>query len=75
MGELKKEKGKYEEICKGLILEGVYALNEGKVGVRAKKGDWEVVKKAVEGAKKEAKEKVGMDVEIVLDEKEGEESM
>ena len=75
MGELKKDKGKYEEVCKGLILEGVYALNEGKVGVRAKKGDWEVVKKAVEGAKKEAKEKVGMDVEIVLDEKEGEESM
>ena len=69
LGELSKDKAKYEGVCKDLILEGVYALNEHKVAVRAKKGDYEVVKKAMEGAKKEAKEKVGVDVEIVLDEK------
>ena len=69
LGELSKNKGKYEGLCKDLILEGVYALSESKVAVRAKKGDYEVVKKAMEGAKKEANEKVGMEVELVLDEK------
>lgn len=69
LGELSKDKGKYEGVCKDLILEGVYALNEPKVAVRAKKADYDVVKKAMEAAKKEAKEKIGADVEIVLDEK------
>ncbi|KAL9630193.1 MAG: hypothetical protein Q9164_006541, partial [Protoblastenia rupestris] len=53
----------------GLILEGLYALNEEKVGVRARKADYEVVKKAMEGAKKEYTEKVGKEVEVFLDEK------
>ena len=69
LGELSRDKGKYEGVCKDLILEGVYALNEPKVAVRAKKGDYDVVKKAMEAAKKEAKENTGADVEIVLDEK------
>ena len=64
-----KDKGKYQEMCKGLILEGLYALNESKVAVRAKKADWDTVKKAIEPAKKEYKEKLHKDVEIVLDEK------
>lgn len=64
-----KDKKKYEEICKNLILEGLYALNEKKVQVRARKQDYDVVGKAIEGAKKEYKEKVEKDVDVELDEK------
>ncbi len=64
-----KDKAKYEGMCKGLILEGLYALNEQEVAVRARKADYDVVRKAIDGAKKEYKEKLGKDIEIELDEK------
>ena len=69
LGEVVKDKGRYEEMCKGLILEGCYALNEEKVGVRARKADYDVVRRAIEGAQKEYKEKMGKEVQIELDEK------
>ena len=65
-----KDKGKYEAVLKGLILEGLYALLEAKVQVRTRKADADVVKKAIEAAKKEYKEKTGKDTEVVGDEKE-----
>ena len=64
-----EDKGNYEGMCKGLILEGLYALNEDKVTVRARKADYEVVKKAINGAKKEYKENLDKDVNVELDEK------
>ena len=64
-----KDKGKYEGMLRGLILEGLYALNEEKVAVRARKQDVDVVKKAIKGAEKEYKENVDRAVEVVLDEK------
>ena len=64
-----KDKGRYEEMCKGLILEGCYALNEEKVGVRARKADYDVVRRAIEKAQKEYKEEMGKEVQIELDEK------
>ena len=69
LGEVVKDKGRYEEMCKGLILEGCYALNEDKVAVRARKADYDVVRRAIEGAQKEYKEKMGKEVQIELDEK------
>ena len=63
------DKTKYEGMCKGLILEGLYALNEQKVVIRARKADYDMVKKAIEGAKKEYREKLGKEVMIDLDEK------
>ena len=63
-----KEAKRYEGVLKGLVLEGLYALGEGKVGVRARKKDYGVVKGAVEGARKEYEESMG-GVEVVLDEK------
>ena len=63
------KKGKYEGMCKGLILEGLYALNEDKVAVRARKADYGVVRKAIEGAKKEYRENLGKEITIELDEK------
>ena len=69
LGDVVGDKGRYEEMCKGLILEGCYALNEEKVGVRARKKDFEVVRRAIEGAQEEYKEKTGQEVKIELDEK------
>lgn len=64
-----KNKGKYQEICKNLILEGLYALNEEKVQVRARKVDYDVVKMSIEDAKEEYEEKVKKGVTVELDEK------
>ena len=64
-----EDKGNYESICKGLILEGLYALNEDKVTVRARKVDYDLVKKAINGAKKDYKENIGKEVNVDLDEK------
>lgn len=71
-----KSKGKgapnYEEVLKGLILEGLYALvGEKKVTLRCRKKDQDVVKKAAEKAREEHKKAMkGRDVEISIDEKE-----
>ena len=69
LGNVANDKAKYQEMCKNLMLEGLYALNEEKVAVRARRGDYEVVRKAVDTAKKEYKEKVNKEVTIELDEK------
>ena len=61
----------YESVLKGLVLEGLYALVENKVSIRCRKKDTEVVKKAIEGAKKEYSENLkGKEVEVTVDEKE-----
>lgn len=62
------DKSKYETILKGLILEGLYALNEKKVGLRARKADYDLVKKAIKAATKEYKENLEMEIEIEIDE-------
>lgn len=62
-------KAKYQEMCKNLILEGAYALDESKVAVRARKSDYDVVKKAIEDAKKEYKDQLKKEIAIELDEK------
>ncbi|PSS22088.1 hypothetical protein M430DRAFT_98547 [Amorphotheca resinae ATCC 22711] len=68
LGEATKDKGKYETILKNLMLEGFYALSEPKLQVRARKADYDLVKKAIEKASKEYKEKTGKPVEATIDE-------
>lgn len=63
-----EDKKKYTELCKNLILEGAYALNESKLEVRAREKDYDVVKEASGQAEKEYKERTKKDIEIVLDE-------
>ena len=58
----------YEEILKGLILEGMYLLCEPKVQIRARKSDKGKVEKAIKEAAKEYKDKMGREVEAVIDE-------
>lgn len=61
---------KYEEVLKGLVLEGLYTLNEDKVSVRARKKDYDNVKKAIEEATAAFKKAVGKDTAVELDEEE-----
>nr|POE66197.1 v-type proton atpase subunit e [Quercus suber] len=69
--ESTKDKKQYESILKGLILEGMYALNEKKITLRCRKKDEDAVKKAAEAASKEYKENMkGKDVEVKIDDKE-----
>ncbi|KAF4978587.1 hypothetical protein FZEAL_5059 [Fusarium zealandicum] len=57
-----KDKAKYQKALKGLLLEGFYALNEPELQVRARKKDFDAVKKAIEEASKEYKKELGKDV-------------
>jgi V-type H+-transporting ATPase subunit E len=63
-----KDKGKYKGVLKGLILEGLYALNEPKVLVRARKADYQVVKEAIKAAEEEYKKNVGKETKVEIDE-------
>ncbi|KAI9368875.1 ATPase, V1/A1 complex, subunit E [Aspergillus egyptiacus] len=65
-----KDAKKYQNVLKDLILEGLYALNEANVDVRARNKDKNAIKKAIEEAEKEFKDTVGKDVTVNLDEEE-----
>ncbi|KAF0329797.1 V-type proton ATPase subunit E [Colletotrichum sp. SAR11_59] len=65
-----KDKSKYQGILKNLVLEGLYALNEPEVQIRARKADYDAVKKAIEDATKEYKKEVGKDAVAKIDESE-----
>ena len=68
LGEGAKDKKKYEVILKNLMLEGFYALNESKLQIRARKVDYEIVKKAIEKAVKEYEEKLKKKIDASIDE-------
>ncbi|KAL6858076.1 V-ATPase V1 sector subunit E [Amphichorda felina] len=63
-----KDKAKYQKTLKGLILEGFYALNEPELKVRARKKDYDTVKKAITEAEQEYKKEVGTDIKGSIDE-------
>jgi V-type H+-transporting ATPase subunit E len=58
----------YDNILKGLILEGMYLLHEPKIQIRARKSDRGKVEKAIKEAAKEYKHNMGREVEAVIDE-------
>jgi V-type H+-transporting ATPase subunit E len=66
--EAAKDKAKYQVVLKSLILEGMYALSEPKLQVRARKADYDIVKKAIDDAAKEYKSKVGSECKVEIDE-------
>jgi V-type H+-transporting ATPase subunit E len=68
LGDISKDKKKYQGVLKNLILEGAYALNEDKLQVKIRKADSDVAKQAIEEAQKEYKSKVNKDVAITIDE-------
>ncbi|GAW15488.1 hypothetical protein ANO14919_049000 [Xylariales sp. No.14919] len=63
-----KDKGKYKTVLKGLLLEGMYALNEDEVTVRARKADSDVLKKAAKEAEEEYQKETGKSSKVKLDE-------
>jgi V-type H+-transporting ATPase subunit E len=63
-----KDEEAYKGMCKDLILQGCYALNEEKAAVRARQADYEVVKEAIEEAREEYKDQTRKDITIELDE-------
>jgi V-type H+-transporting ATPase subunit E len=67
LSDATKDKGKYEDILKNLMLEGFYALNEPKLQVRARTADYDLVKKAIEKASEEYKEKMKKNIEASID--------
>ncbi|KAL1882066.1 hypothetical protein VTK73DRAFT_2475 [Phialemonium thermophilum] len=63
-----KDKGRYQDILRGLILEGFYTLNEPGLTVRARKKDYDAVRKAIEAASKEYTKVVGEQIDAKIDE-------
>jgi V-type H+-transporting ATPase subunit E len=63
-----KDKKKYGETLKNLILEGFYALDEPEVVVRARKADYDLVRTAIDKAAAEFKKALGHEVKGTLDE-------
>lgn len=61
---------KYGDVLKGLVLEGLYILNEEKVAVRGRKKDSDAIKKAIEEAAAEFKNTVKEDTAAELEEDE-----
>ncbi|KAF2965410.1 hypothetical protein GQX73_g8159 [Xylaria multiplex] len=68
LADAAKDKGKYQTVLKGLLLEGMYALNEDEVSVRARKADNDVVKKAAKQAEEEYQKETGKSSKVKLDE-------
>ncbi|KAK3196316.1 V-ATPase V1 sector subunit E [Lecanicillium sp. MT-2017a] len=63
-----KDKAEYQKVLKGLILEGLYAMNEADLQIRCRKKDNDVVKKAIEEASKEYEKQEGKEVKATIDE-------
>lgn len=68
LAEGAKDTTKYGAALKGLVLEGMYAMNEPELVIRARKADYDAVKKAIEEASKEYKEAVGKESNATIDE-------
>lgn len=68
LAEGAKDKNKYQKVLEGLLLEGLYALNEPELQVRSRKKDFDVVKKAIDEASKEFKKQLSKDVTVTLQE-------
>lgn len=68
LADVSKDEEKYTAILKNLILEGLYALGESKILVRARQKDVGLLGKATEQATQEYKEASGADVSITVDE-------
>ncbi|CBX93158.1 V-ATPase V1 sector subunit E [Plenodomus lingam] len=68
LGDVSKDKTKYQAILKDLVLEGAYALNEDKLQIKVRKVDNDLAKKAIEEAQKEYKAKLNKEVAITIEE-------
>ncbi|KAI1140878.1 ATPase, V1/A1 complex, subunit E [Hypoxylon sp. FL0543] len=63
-----QDKAKYRVILKNLLLEGLYALSESDIQVRARKEDYSVVNDAIKDAEEEYKKTTGKETKVTIDE-------
>ncbi|KAI1779173.1 ATPase, V1/A1 complex, subunit E [Hypoxylon cercidicola] len=68
LAEGTKDAGKYKVTLKNLLLEGLYALSETDIEVRARKADYDIVKEAIKDAESEYKSKTGKETKVTIDE-------
>ncbi|KAI1329954.1 ATPase, V1/A1 complex, subunit E [Xylariaceae sp. FL0255] len=68
LADAAKDKGKYKMVVEGLLLEGMYALSEPEVTVKARKADAGVVKDAIKEAEKTYQKEAGSSCKLTLDE-------
>lgn len=62
-----RDKARYRAVLRALLLEGLYALGEPELRVRARKADRTAVDGAIADAQKEYKEKVGRETKVIVD--------
>ncbi|GAA5984429.1 hypothetical protein JCM10908_003343 [Rhodotorula pacifica] len=74
LGETTKDEKKYSELLKDLVLQALYTLMEKDITVSGRPKDQTLLKKAVEQAASEFKEKAGFEVQIEVDDKLGDKS-
>jgi V-type H+-transporting ATPase subunit E len=67
LGEIAKDKKKYGVLLKNLILEGLYAIMDREVFVRARKADGELVERAMKEANEEFEKEAGYKCDVELD--------
>ncbi|KAI5925790.1 ATPase, V1/A1 complex, subunit E [Camillea tinctor] len=70
LSEGAKDPARYRTILRNLLLEGMYALSEPEVLVRARKADLATVKEAAAEAEAEYKREVGQESKVKIDEEE-----
>ncbi|KAI1098316.1 ATPase, V1/A1 complex, subunit E [Jackrogersella minutella] len=63
-----KDTAKYRVTLKNLLLEGLYALSESEIQVRARKADFGVVKDAIKDAEDEYKKTTSKETNVTVDE-------
>ncbi|KAI0384456.1 ATPase, V1/A1 complex, subunit E [Hypomontagnella monticulosa] len=68
LAEGSKDKAKYRATLKNLLLEGLYALSEPEIQVRARKADYSVVKDAIKDAEEEYKKNTSKETKVTIDE-------
>ncbi|KHJ33050.1 putative vacuolar atp synthase subunit e [Erysiphe necator] len=66
LADITKDNQKYQDVLKNLLLEGMYALNEKKIFVRARKSDYDTLKKSITDASKEFKKNIQRDIEVSI---------
>ncbi|KAI0883777.1 ATPase, V1/A1 complex, subunit E [Annulohypoxylon maeteangense] len=68
LAEGTKDAAKYRVTLKNLLLEGLYALTESEIQVRARKADYAVVNDAIKDAEEEYKKTTGKTTKVTIDE-------
>ncbi|RKF61593.1 V-type proton ATPase subunit E [Erysiphe neolycopersici] len=66
LADITEDKQKYQLVLKNLLLEGMYALNEKKIFVRARESDYDTLKKSISDASLEFEQNVHKNIEVSI---------